>query len=106
MDQTNAVKFKKETTVDIVTFRELKNKDGFVMLMDMAFWWPITPQSMEERMSLDVRLKTGPVGFCAVEHDRLIGYVGVMDIPARTVSGETEIVGGIWAVATNPASAR
>ncbi len=92
--------------MDIVTFRELKNKDDFMMLMDMAFWWPLTPQAMEERISSDVRLRSGPVGFCAVEHDRLMGYVGVMDIPTRTVSGEVEMVGGIWAVATNPASAR
>jgi predicted acetyltransferase len=92
--------------VDIVTFRELEPKDDFMMLMDMAFWWPISPQDMDERMSSDVRLKNSPVGFCAVEHDRLIGYVGVMDISTRTVSGEVEIVGGIWSVATNPASAR
>ncbi len=90
----------------IVTYRELNPKDDLMMLMDMAFWWPISPQGMEERMTSDNRLKHGPVGFCAVEHDQLIGYVGVMDIPTRTVSGKAEMVGGIWGVATNPASAR
>jgi GNAT superfamily N-acetyltransferase len=90
----------------IVTYRELKPKADIMMLMDMAFWWPVSPQVMEEEMNSDDRLKDGPVGFCAVEHDRLIGYVGVMDITTRTASGQTEMVGGIWAVATNPASAR
>jgi GNAT superfamily N-acetyltransferase len=90
----------------IATYRELKPKADIMMLMDMAFWWPVSPQGMEERMTSDDRLKDGPVGFCAVEHDRLTGYVGVMDIPTRTASGQTEVVGGIWAVATNPASAR
>jgi predicted acetyltransferase len=92
--------------VDIVTFRELKTKDDFMMLMDMAFWWPLTPQAMEEKISSDIRLKSGPVGFCAVEHDRLVGYVGVMDIPTRTAAGDIETVGGISAVATNPGFAR
>lgn len=90
----------------IMTYRQLMPKADIMMLMDMAFWWPLSPQSMEERITSDDRLKGGPVGFCAVERDRLIGYVGVMDIPTRTLSGETEMVGGIWAVATNPASAR
>jgi predicted acetyltransferase len=92
--------------MDIVTFRELEDKDDFMMLMDLAFWWPITPGDMQERMTSDIRLKDGPVGFCAVEDNRLIGYVGVMDIPTRTSLGEIEKVGGIWAVATNPASSR
>ncbi len=90
----------------IVTYRDLEPKADIMMLMDMAFWWPISPQGMEEMMTSDERIKNGPVGFCAVENERLIGYVGVMDIPTRTASGETEMVGGIWAVATNPASAR
>jgi predicted acetyltransferase len=92
--------------LNIVTYRELKSKADIMMLMDMAFWWPVSPQGMEERMASDDRLKDGPVGFCAVENDRLVGYVGVMDIPTKTVSGQTEMVGGIWAVATNPAFAR
>jgi GNAT superfamily N-acetyltransferase len=90
----------------IVTYRELKPKADIMMLMDMAFWWPISPQGMEEKITSDDRFKDGPVGFCAVEHDRLKGYVGVMDIPTKTASGKTEMVGGIWAVATNPAYAR
>jgi predicted acetyltransferase len=90
----------------IVTYRELKTKADIMMLMDMAFWWPLSPQGMKERMTLDDRLKNSPVGFCAVEHERVKGYVGVMDIPTRTALRQTEMVGGIWAVATNPDSAR
>jgi predicted acetyltransferase len=92
--------------VDVVTFRDLEPKDDFMMLMDIAFWWPKSPRNMEEKITSDVRLKNGPVGFCAVEHDRLIGYVGVMDIPTKTAAGDIETVGGIWAVATNPGLAR
>jgi predicted acetyltransferase len=89
----------------IVTYGELEPKDDFMMLMDVAFWWPITPKTMEESIEADVRLKDSPVGFCAVENGRLAGFVGVMEIPTKTVSGNTEIVGGVWGVATNPASA-
>jgi predicted acetyltransferase len=92
--------------MDIVTYRELKQKDDFMMLMDLAFWWPLSPKAMEERITSDVRLKDGPVGFCAVEDDRLVGHAGVMDIPTKTAEGKTETVGGIWGVATNPSSAR
>jgi GNAT superfamily N-acetyltransferase len=73
-----------------------------MMLMNLAFWWPISPRDFDELINMDVRLKTGPVGFCAVEDGRLTGFVGVMDISTKTIKRETEIIGGIWAVATNP----
>ena len=92
--------------MDVVTYRELKQKDDFMMLMDIAFWWPLSPKAMEEKIASDTRLKDGPVGFCAVEDDRLVGHAGVMDIPTRTAEGKTETVGGIWGVATNPGRAR
>ena len=95
-----------EPNMEILTYRELKQKDDFMMLMELAFWWPLSPQAMEEKTRSDVRFKDGPVGFCAVEDDRLVGHAGVMDIPTRTVEGKTEMVGGIWAVATNPSRAR
>jgi predicted acetyltransferase len=88
--------------MDIVTYRELEPKDDFMMLMDLAFWWPISPKELGEIVNRDVRLSNSPVGFCAVENKRLAGFVGVMDIPTKTINGATEIVGGIWAVATNP----
>jgi len=86
----------------IVTYRELERKDDIMMLMDLAFWWPISPKELEERINSDIRLKNGPVGFCAVKESQLAGFVGVMDIPTRTIEGNIEIVGGIWSVATNP----
>ncbi len=92
--------------MQIVTYRELEPKDDFMMLMDVAFWWPISPKTMQDRIETDARLKHSPVGFCAVKDGRLIGFVGVMDIPTKTISGETEIIGGVWAVATNPGFAR
>ena len=90
----------------IITYRELDPKDDFMMLMDMAFWWPMTPSQLQKIIDVDVRLKNSPVGFCAVENRRLAGFVGVLDISTKTVSGKEEIVGGIWAVATNPRFAK
>jgi predicted acetyltransferase len=90
----------------IVSYRELEPKDDFMMLMELAFWWPISPGTMEERIRTDARLKDGPVGFCVVEDDRLVGFVGVMDIATRTLEGVVETIGGIWAVATDPGFAQ
>lgn len=90
----------------IVSYRELEPKDDFMMLMELAFWWPISPGTMEEKIRTDARLKDSPVGFCAVEEGTLAGFVGVMDIPTRTVEGRVETIGGVWAVATDPGFAR
>jgi predicted acetyltransferase len=90
----------------IVTYRQLEPKDGFMLLMDQAFWWPLSPAQLEKLISLDIRLKNSPVGFCAVEDGKLAGFVGVMDIPTKTISGNVESVGGIWCVATNPRFAK
>jgi predicted acetyltransferase len=91
-----------ELIMKIVTYRELDPKDDIMMLMDLAFWWPISPKDLAERINSDIRLKNGPVGFCAIKENRLAGFVGVMDIPTKTIDGKMEIVGGIWSVATNP----
>jgi len=92
--------------MEIVTYRQLKPKDSFMLLMDQAFWWPLSPAHLEKLINLDIRLKNSPVGFCAVEDGKLAGFVGVMDIPTRTVSRNEETVGGIWCVATNPRFAK
>jgi len=86
----------------IITYRELERKDDIMMLMDLAFWWPISPRELEERINSDIRLKNGPAGFCAIKESRLAGFVGAMDIPTKTIEGNIEMVGGIWGVATNP----
>ena len=92
--------------MEIITYRELEPKDEFMVLMELGFWSPLSPTKFEELIDLDLRLKNGPVGFCAVENGRLAGFVGVMDIPTRTVDGSEETVGGIYDVATNPMFAK
>lgn len=92
--------------MEIVTYRELQPKDDFMLLMDIAFSWPMSPGDFEDRINTDIRLKDSPIGFCAVQDGKLIGFVGVMDIPTRTAQGEIEFVGEIYCVATNPAFAR
>jgi predicted acetyltransferase len=88
--------------MEIITYAELKNKDEYMMLMEMAFWWPVVPRRFDRITKWDERLKNGPIGFCAMENRRLASHVGVMNIPLRTLKGEVEVVGGISAVATNP----
>lgn len=92
--------------MEIVTYRELQPKDEFMALMEMGFGEPVTPATFAENISRDIRLKDGPVGFCAVENGKLAGFVGVLDIPTRTVDGKEQMVGGIYAVATNPRFSR
>ncbi len=111
--QTNPLLFlltfllkKQGASMEIVTYRKLRTKNDFMMLMDLAFSWPMSPSDFEERIKTDIRLKDSPVGFCAVQDGQLAGFVGVMDIPTRTAQGEIEFVGGIYCVATNPAFAR
>lgn len=87
--------------MEIVTYRELEPKDDFMVLMEMGFGAPVTPATFAENINRDIRLKNSPVGFCAVENGKLAGFVGVIDIPTRTVDGKEEMVGGIYAVATN-----
>ena len=84
----------------IVEYRDLSKKDEFLPLMYQAFLWPFTPIEFENVIAKDERLR-GPVDYCAIEKDKLAGFVGVMDIPTKTVEG-VEWVGGIWCVATAP----
>jgi GNAT superfamily N-acetyltransferase len=90
----------------ILTHRELESKDKLLPLMDNAFGWPFNPRMYEKLVKIDPRLRNSPVGFCAVENERAIGYVGVMDLATRTLDGNVEYVGGIYGVATLPSHAR
>jgi ribosomal protein S18 acetylase RimI-like enzyme len=90
----------------ILTHGELESKDELLPLMDNAFGWPFNPRMYEKLIKVDPRLKNSPVGFCAVENGRAIGYVGVMDLVTRTLDGNVEYVGGIYGVATMPSHAR
>ena len=84
----------------IVEYRDLSQKDEFLSLIYQMFLWPLTLQELENTIATDERL-LGPVGYCAVEEGKLAGFVGVMDIPTKTVEG-IEWVEGIWCVATVP----
>jgi GNAT superfamily N-acetyltransferase len=91
--------------MQIVPYAEVPQKEGFVALLYLALRWYFDPLVFESRWRSDPRLRDGPAAFCALEKGVPVGFVGVMDVPTRTVDGE-ERVGGIWAVATHPGFAR
>jgi len=94
--------------MNVVTYRELRRplKDEFLPLMDQALSWLFNPQKEEELINFDPRLKNSPVGYCALENDHVVGFVGVMDLATRTLDGTIERAGGISGVATLPSYAR
>lgn len=92
--------------MEILSYRELEPKDDFMLLMEMGFGSPLSPVRFEKLINLDIRLRNGPVGFCAVEDGRVLAFVGVMDIPTKTLDGTHEMVGGIYDVVTNPGFAK
>lgn len=92
--------------MNIITYRELQLKNEFLPLMDQALSWPFNPQKREEIIKIDPRLKDSPVGYCAVENNHVVGFVGVMDLATRTLDGSIELVGGICGVATLPSHSR
>jgi len=85
----------------IIPFDQLNDPYGFVRLMEPAFGWVPTPRRLARWRRLDARYRE-PFGFVGMEGDRPVGFVGVMDIPVRTLDRGTETVGGIHAVATDP----
>ncbi|MGD8566015.1 MAG: GNAT family N-acetyltransferase [Candidatus Bathyarchaeota archaeon] len=90
----------------ITTYRELKLRDELLPLFQHAFWWPFNPQEFEKIIKTDPRLEHSPVGYAAIDDNRLVGFVGVMDIATRTLERSEEKVGGIWGVVTHPAHAK
>jgi GNAT superfamily N-acetyltransferase len=92
--------------MEILTHKEIESKETLLPLMDNAFGWPFNPRMYARLVKIDPRLRNSPVGFCAVENGRAIGYVGVMDLATRTLDGNLEYVGGIYGVATLPSHAR
>ena len=91
--------------MEIVPYPQLAEKDQMFPLMFHGFMSPLDPREFEERRERDFRLKGGPGGFCAVEDGKLLGFVGVMDIPTRSLDGP-EMIGGIHSVVTDPAVTR
>jgi GNAT superfamily N-acetyltransferase len=92
--------------LEILTYRELESRDGLLPLLDHAFNWIFDERQFDDFMKIDPRLKDSPVGFCALEKGRIIGYVGVMDVATRTLEGTTEHVGGLYGVTTLPGFTR
>jgi len=90
----------------ILSYRDLKSKDGLLPLLDHAFHWVFNQRQFENLIRIDPRSKNGPVGFCAVENERIIGHVGVLDLATRTLDGKVEYVGGLYGVATLPGYTR
>lgn len=90
----------------IVTYSKLTSKDGLIPLMDHAFRWPFNQRTFESFIKSDPRSKDSPIGFCAVENDLPVGFVGVLHLSTRTLDGTVECVGGIYGVATLPSHTR
>lgn len=90
----------------IITYDQLEDRSDIYLLWAKSFGFYCTSNWIDEWAPQDVRLKDTPIGFCAVERNKLLGFVGVMRLPTRNKYGETENVGGIWAVATRPALGR
>jgi GNAT superfamily N-acetyltransferase len=90
----------------IVTYSELEKKDELLSILSLSFGGSPNRHQMEEIIKVDPRTRNGPVGFCALENNHVIGFVGIMEIPTRNMNGDTEIVGGISSVATHPRNVR
>lgn len=90
----------------VLAYRELESRDGLLPLLDHAFNWIFDERQFGDFMKIDPRLKNSPVGFCALENGRIIGYVGVMDVATRTLEGTIEQVGGLYGVTTLPGFTR
>lgn len=87
--------------MDIIPYAQLKDKHRLFPLFYHAGHTPLDYRTFERRSQLDFRFRDGPKGFCAIEDDTPVGFGGVMHIPTRTLCGE-EVVGGVWAVSTDP----
>lgn len=92
--------------MEILTYRELQQKGTLLPLMEQAFGWPFVPQDFERTIKADPRLRDGCVGFCGLKEEKVVGFVGVMDLTMRAFDGAVEKVGGLYGVATFPGYTR
>jgi GNAT superfamily N-acetyltransferase len=74
--------------------------------MDQAFHLPFNLRTFEKTVKIDPRVRNGPAGFCAIKDERLVGFVGVWDLPTRNLDGDIAYIGGIYGVATLPSYMR
>ena len=89
----------------IVSYDQLNDPDGFLKLMESAFFWPAHPDRVAEIRKLDERFRDC-YGYALVSGRTVAGFVGTADILARTRDGKVEKVLGIHHVATLPGFAR
>lgn len=89
----------------IIRFDEISDYYEFMKLMHSAFGWAESPERVAKMRRLDPRYRY-PFGFALQEGRRLLGFVGTVDVPMRTIGGRVEIVGGIHSVSTDPEAAR
>lgn len=92
--------------MQIVAYRDLESKSGLLPLLEQAFGWPFNEREFNRFVKIDPRLKNGVVGFCALENEKIVSYVGAMDLATRTLDGAVEHAGGIYGVATLPGYTR
>ncbi|MFB0500115.1 MAG: GNAT family N-acetyltransferase [Candidatus Hadarchaeaceae archaeon] len=90
----------------IISYLELKNKNDLLPLMCLAFGWPFNYQEFGEIARIDPRLKDSPIGFCALEDDKVVGFAGVVNLTTKILEGRIENAGGVWGVAVLPSHAR
>lgn len=90
----------------IVTYHDLKSKSGLLPLLEQAFGWPFNEREFNRFIKIDPRMRGGAVGFCALEKEQVVSYVGTMDLATRTMDGTIEHAGGIYGVATLPGYTR
>ena len=92
--------------MQIVAYRDLESKNGLLPLLEQAFGWPFNEEEFNRFIKTDPRLKNGAVGFCALENEKVVSYVGAMDLATRTLDGTAEPAGGVYGVATLPGYTR
>ncbi len=98
---------KKVDVLKIMTYLDLKSETTSLLpLLEQALGWPFNAREFNRSIRIDSRLRAGAVGFCALEDEKVVSYVGVMDLATRTLSGTKEYVGGIYGVATLPGYTR
>jgi GNAT superfamily N-acetyltransferase len=89
----------------IVPYDDMNDAAGFAQLSDSAFGYPHTPEQVARRRKLDPRYQD-TFGFAMLDGRAVVGFVGVLDLKARTRTGKVIAAGGIHNVMTRPDYAR
>ena len=87
--------------MEIKYYFELEAKEQFSVLQYLGFRQALNYKTFDLRRELDYRFSGGPGGICGLIDNKLVGFVGLMQIPTKTIIGN-ELTGGVWCVATNP----